>query len=190
MILENLPKYISERDGIKLGTNIPETSKQCFASSCTMLCNFMGTFFGIPAIKRMSLDEYNRVLSGALPVGMNFEEGRYLWTSHEKIMNAMIGPFIARTSACTYEKIRKQIDSGFPVVMGIDIQIIFGASRSLGHIVLCVGYGDHGLYFHDPYGDATEGYKNHDGETVFYSYDFLVQLLPLHFPMLIIKRAS
>lgn len=58
-----------------------------------------------------------------------------------------------------------------PVILGTNK---IGGVRG-GHIILVVGYNDNYNNFivNDPYGDAKTKYKDHNGENVEYSYDFL-----------------
>jgi hypothetical protein len=182
MLLDPVPEYLSQRDNFKLGTDKIEPSNQCFLTSCTMFVKYIGEKENILTIKNISEDEYQRVINGiCITKNIPFNTtgrmvgGRYLWDTHNTALDALSKPLSVKRINYTKDLIRKQIDCGYPVVMGIDISnYLKGAS---GHIVMCVGYDENGLIFHDPYGDAVTGYKDHNGKSVHYSHADLQNLM-------------
>lgn len=106
-----------------------------------------------------------------------FKEDRMniLWPVLEKLARDEIGKEYAKWYEPgtpfqeLMQKIRGQIDLGYPVVVG-------GRFTASGHIILVVGYSPTGLICHDPYGVAPD-YKNHNGAYVTYSYEYLKKVL-------------
>lgn len=177
MLLNPKPEYLSQRDNIKLGSAEFEKNNQCFMTTSTMFCRYIAKTHDISTVINMSEDEYNRIINGiCLTKKIDYAAGRYMWDIHQAAINALLKPMTVKRIEVTKDAIRKQIDLGYPVIIGIDIsQYVKGAS---GHLVLCIGYDDKGLIFNDPYGDAVLAYKEHDGSDVHYDWSDLTKMMP------------
>ena len=86
--------------------------------------------------------------------------------------NKFVNPdyHILATSNLNEDRIKKSLDNGFPVLVGVK-------STTSGHIVLIIGYNKEGFIVNDPWGNWNVKYKNFDGEKVVYSYQNMKKLL-------------
>lgn len=166
-------KYLSQRDNINLdGT--PNHSSQCMISSFTMFYNYLSEKFQFERISELS---YLALINANLKP----DETRFDWLPHIRTLNKILAgrkinyELQRRLVIESKEKIRSNIDNGFPTVMSIDISSILKNAK--GHIVVCVNYDETGYYFHDPYGDARTGYTNTNGENVCYTEELLKKLI-------------
>lgn len=85
--------------------------------------------------------------------------------------NKVIGQTVClAVSNLDIKTITDQIDKGHPVLFG-------GKFTRSGHIVCAIGYNDHGLIVHDPWGNWNTRYKVKEGPNVLYSYYDLENLM-------------
>jgi len=76
--------------------------------------------------------------------------------------------FVRMECGLTAEKVKKEIDAGYAV-------FVCGSFGFRGHIVAVIGYDDEKKVWivNDPYGNKNTGYKNINGDSVEYSYDWM-----------------
>ena len=96
---------------------------------------------------RATVENARKIISGEMP-------------------NAPAQPIIAGTDISNYINLRK---GEFPYTNG--------RGTPKGHIQLFVEVTPEGIVSKDPYGNATTGYKNHDGDNVLYTNKHLKLLL-------------
>ncbi|MCS6814308.1 MAG: C39 family peptidase, partial [Cyanobacteria bacterium] len=65
-----------------------------------------------------------------------------------------------------WEQIKRELVDGYPVVVG-------GYFTHGGHIITVIGFNERGYLAHDPWGDATTGYRNKEGRRVHYSNGYM-----------------
>ena len=89
---------------------------------------------------------------------------RYVWAFWQRFINKELTGYEAKFRGMTQAGIRDYIEcTRTPIVIGTKL-------THAGHIVVCVGFDEHGFYLNDPYGDPMSRYKNHNGAGVYVPY--------------------
>jgi hypothetical protein len=154
--------YFSQRD------NYRDSHRTCFSSSCAMLTEFLkpGTLPG-----SRGDDKY---------VEQVFKRGDSTDSSVQLRTLAHFGIDAKFIQNGTNALLKKQIDAGKPIPVGILHQGPSAAPRGGGHWLIVIGYEDNtkspgGGHFvcHDPWGELQHSlgvYNSTNGESVAYSY--------------------
>ena len=151
-------RYFSQRD------NYRDASRTCFSSSCAMLLETLkpGTCPG-----EKGDDIY---------VHRVFEYGD---TTDAYVQVKALGSFGVSSKFVqngNLDTIRKQIDAGIPVPIGILHHGPASAPSGGGHWICVIGYDKTGFIVHDPWGEidhATGTYISEDGKALHYSNNLL-----------------
>ena len=151
-------RYFSQRD------NYRDSSRTCFSSSCAMLLEFMkpGTLPGAQGddiyIKRV------------------FSFGDTTDASVQIKALASFGLTASFQQNGSLDTLKKSIDIGVPVPIGILHHGPASAPSGGGHYVCVVGYDSKGFIVHDPWGEldhASGTYVSTDGNSLHYSFDMI-----------------
>jgi len=73
------------------------------------------------------------------------------------------------TTTRSWAQVKNELNNGRPVVVG-------GLFTHSGHIVCIIGYTPKGYIVNDPWGDATTGYGNTEGNRVFYPNGYMSKM--------------
>lgn len=160
--------------------------QQCFSTSAWMLLGYLcpdkydggndedlahyiedvSNYVGLPGIGEIAAKQ-----TGIDPS----YESSYFWEVQRAALIKYLaaggkhGTIVYMDANCNWENLYKAIDV-CPVILGTNKM----GGLPGGHIILVTGYADNGdLFVHDPYGNATTGYKDKNGENVVYSKAFL-----------------
>ena len=97
-------------------------------------------------------------------------------TDHGAQTNALNGLGVKSEwhTTLSLNDVKKELDAGRPVVLGVLHKGHVSSPRGGGHMILAVGYDDTGMFIHDPYGDmdlVNGGYPGSiDGSYRHYSF--------------------
>jgi len=91
----------------------------------------------------------------------------YLWTSGVKGQVVFV-----EDRKKSLDHLKLKVQNG-PVILGT--KKIGGLPG--GHIILLVGVSEKGFYVNDPFGNATKNYKDHDGDTILYPFEYIEKYL-------------
>lgn len=168
MKIANPPTYLSQRDNLNLDET-PNRFNQCMISSFTMFLNWCADHY-----KFIKFDEraYLATIQNWID-NTKENDTRFDWNAHIDCVNKILeGQKIdERLRLMTLENVKPKVyealNKNIPVPMSINISSFYNGAK--GHIVLCIGWNESGLFFNDPFGDAKSRYKKSDGESVFYS---------------------
>jgi len=176
--------YNSQRDNFSFDGKLPGYV-QCFSTCAWMFSSFYVS--AINAKDNVGLKHYVdnvEVTIGKPGIGervkkkFNWITGRtsYWWLTQkygiEDLLwrNGVVGniEFIDINAKCGLDTVKTLLLKG-PVILGTKKM----GGLSGGHIILVSGYTAGGFYVNDPYGNALKKYKDHDGDSILYPYDFL-----------------
>lgn len=147
--------YYSQRDSAT-----QHALRMCFSSSCAMLLEALrpGTLSGPNGD-----DAY---LGRVLRYGDTTDSGAQI-----KAL-ASFGVQASFTQQANFDTLRKQIDKGVPVPIGVLHHGHVSKPQGGGHWLVAVGYGDDFITVHDPFGEmdlVNGGYVNNWGARLRYS---------------------
>lgn len=176
MKIQNPPNYLSQRDNKNLdGTD--NRVNQCMISTFTMFMNWCADRYKFEHFDELA---YLATIEGWIK-NTRETDSRFDWQVHVDVVNTILEGKkvkdrleIEKTIPSKKEVI-ESLQNNIPVPMSINISAFYNGAH--GHIVLCVGWNESGLFFHDPFGDAKSRYKKADGESVFYSQAELNEML-------------
>ncbi|WP_411821243.1 hypothetical protein [Leptospira sp. 'Mane'] len=175
------PEYLSQRDNLS-SEGTPDHFTQCFIASDTMFLRWAQKTY--QPSKKTLIDE--RAWLAAIENNLSGRETRFFWAVHEralnKVLNRIDAPFTLRAIPANIQSIAEQIESGFPTILSM-----MGTAYKetvKGHVWLAywteknpqseIGFGGH-----DPYGNALTGWKDQNGNRIFYgSKDLRKMILP------------
>jgi len=150
----NVP-YFSQRD------NYRDANRTCFSSSCAMMLKYLKP----DAIS--GDDDYIRTV---FTIGDTTEA----WVHQEALRKYGVeAKFVQNANINT---LKKQIDAGKPVPIGILHHGPASAPSGGGHWICVIAYDDTGVIVHDPWGEidhASGTYISTNGESLHYSYNLL-----------------
>jgi len=132
------------------------------------ITEFLGSEKAISAFKKMS----SRGGKLEWAARWNKKRLRELWVMLEWAGNYILdfhgqtGYFLKFKGFNSISKIHESINRGLPVICGLRKK---KNRHNFGHFILCVGYTDTHLIFHDPWGDWNTYYNNRNGAYVYYS---------------------
>ncbi|MEM7795407.1 MAG: C39 family peptidase [Cyanobacteria bacterium P01_C01_bin.118] len=153
--------YFSQRD------NAAQAHRTCNTASC-----WMGALYMKKSLWQECGEDQNADLNFYLPKVETYGDT----TDHNAQTRALetIGVKSVWHTTLTMNDVKKEIDAGRPVVMGVLHKGPASAPRGGGHMILAVGYDDTGMFIHDPYGDmdlVSGGYPGStDGSFRHYSH--------------------
>ncbi|MBT9315085.1 C39 family peptidase [Leptothoe spongobia] len=144
--------YFSQRD------NAAQAHRTCNTSSC-----WMGALYMKTSLWQECGEDQNADLNFYLPKVEAYGDT----TDHGAQTRALesMGVQSAWHTTLTMGDVRKEIDAGRPVVMGVLHKGPASSPRGGGHMILAVGYDDTGMFIHDPYGDMDLVNGGYPGST-------------------------
>jgi GH24 family phage-related lysozyme (muramidase) len=148
--------YYSQRDNIPSGNDMPY--RTCFSSSCAMLA---------VTLKPGCITGDDDYIKKRQPRGDSTDSMAQVKTLKSLGINARFA------TNCNNDTIKKQIDKGIPVPVGILHHGPAGAPSGGGHWLTVVGYNGNGFICNDPWGEinhANGTYTKTNGKQVLYSY--------------------
>jgi hypothetical protein len=152
----NVP-YYSQRDNLTQGND--NWTRTCFSSSCAMLAKFL---------KPGSITGDDDYISKRRKFGDTTDANAQVACLRSLGINTRF------VTTWNNAELRKSIDRGIPVPVGILHQGPSSAPRGGGHWVCVVGYDSKGFIVNDPWGTlnhSTGQYISTDGQNVHYSYN-------------------
>lgn len=153
--------YFSQRD------NAAQAHRTCNTASC-----WMGALYMKTALWEDCGEDQNADLNFYLPKVEAYGDT----TDHGAQTNALssLGVKSEWHTSLSMSDVKKELDAGRPVVLGVLHKGHVSSPRGGGHMILAVGYDDTGMFIHDPYGDmdlVNGGYPGStDGAYRHYSY--------------------
>jgi len=147
-------RYFSQRD------NYRDASRTCFSSSCAMLLEYLkpGTLPG-----ERGDDKYVQTVFG---IGDTTEQ----WVQVSALKKYGVASRFVQNGSV--DLLKREIDSGKPVPIGILHKGPSSAPSGGGHWICVIGYDESGFICHDPWGklnDTTGNYDSTNGSSVHYS---------------------
>jgi hypothetical protein len=149
-------KYQSQRDNRTSGAD--NAGRTCFSSSCAMLAM---------TVKPGCVANDDAYIQKRQPFGDSTDGGAQVKCLKSLGINARF------TQSGNNDTIKKQIDRGIPVPVGILHHGPASAPSGGGHWICVIGYDDSGFVVHDPWGEidnASGTYPSTDGASKHYSY--------------------
>ena len=149
-------KYQSQRDNKTSGSD--DYSRTCFSSSCSMLAM---------TVKPGCVANDDAYIQKRQPFGDSTDGGAQVACLKSLGINARC------TQSGNNDTIKKQIDRGIPVPVGILHHGPASAPSGGGHWICVIGYDATGFIVHDPWGEidnASGTYPSEDGASKHYSY--------------------
>ena len=149
-------KYQSQRDNKTSGSD--DYSRTCFSSSCSMLAM---------TLKPGCVANDDAYIQKRQPFGDSTDGGAQVACLKSLGINARF------TQSGSNDTIKKQIDRGIPVPVGILHHGPASAPSGGGHWICVIGYDATGFIVHDPWGEidnASGTYPSEDGASKHYSY--------------------
>ena len=149
-------KYQSQRDNKTSGSD--DYSRTCFSSSCSMLAM---------TVKPGCVANDDAYIQKRQPFGDSTDGGAQVACLKSLGINARF------TQSGSNDTIKKQIDRGIPVPVGILHHGPASAPSGGGHWICVIGYDATGFIVHDPWGEidnASGTYPSEDGASKHYSY--------------------
>ncbi|MFG6098908.1 C39 family peptidase [Leptothoe sp. ISB3NOV94-8A] len=153
--------YFSQRD------NAAQAHRTCNTASC-----WMGALYMKTALWEECGEDQNADLNFYLPKVETYGDT----TDHGAQTRALssLGVESAWHTTLSMNDVKKELDAGRPVVLGVLHKGPVSSPRGGGHMILAVGYDDSGMFIHDPYGEmdlVNGGYPGStDGSYRHYSY--------------------
>ncbi|ESA35880.1 peptidase m15 family [Leptolyngbya sp. Heron Island J] len=153
--------YFSQRD------NAAQAHRTCNTASC-----WMGALYMKTSLWEDCDEDENADLNFYLPKVETYGDT----TDHGAQTRALssLGVDSAWHTTLSMKDVKKEIDAGRPVVLGVLHKGHVSSPRGGGHMILAVGYDDSGMFIHDPYGEmdlVNGGYPGStDGSYRHYSY--------------------
>lgn len=153
--------YFSQRD------NAAQAHRTCNTASC-----WMGALYMKPSLWETCGEDQNADLNFYLPKVETYGDT----TDHGAQTNALnsMGVKSEWHTSLSINDVKKELDAGRPVVLGVLHKGHVSSPRGGGHMILAVGYDDTGMFIHDPYGDmdlVNGGYPGStDGSYRHYSF--------------------
>lgn len=153
--------YFSQRD------NAAQAHRTCNTASC-----WMGALYMKTSLWEDCGEDQNADLNFYLPKVEAYGDT----TDHGAQTNALSGLGVKSEwhTTLSMNDVKKEIDAGRPVVLGVLHKGHVSGPSGGGHMILAVGYDDTGMFIHDPYGDmdlVNGGYPgSKDGSYRHYSY--------------------
>ncbi len=150
--------YFSQRD------NAAQAHRTCNTASC-----WMGALYMKTALWEECGQDHNADLNFYLPKVEAYGDT----TDHGAQTRALssLGVDSEWHTSLSMNDVKKEIDTGRPVVLGVLHKGPVSSPRGGGHMILAVGYDDTGFFIHDPYGemdlvngdypDSTDGSYRH-----------------------------
>ena len=144
--------YFSQRD------NAAQAHRTCNTASC-----WMGALYMKTSLWQECGEDQNADLNFYLPKVETYGDT----TDHNAQTRALDGMGVksAWHTTLTMGDVKKEIDAGRPVVMGVLHKGPASSPRGGGHMILAVGYDDKGMFIHDPYGDMDLVNGGYPGST-------------------------
>ncbi|MEM9265481.1 MAG: C39 family peptidase [Cyanobacteria bacterium P01_F01_bin.13] len=144
--------YFSQRD------NAAQAHRTCNTASC-----WMGALYMKTSLWQDCGEDQNADLNFYLPKVETYGDT----TDHNAQTRALesIGVESAWHTTLSMNDVKKELDTGRPVVMGVLHKGPVSAPRGGGHMILAVGYDDTGMFIHDPYGDMDLVNGGYPGST-------------------------
>ncbi|MGD1854543.1 MAG: C39 family peptidase [Leptolyngbyaceae cyanobacterium] len=144
--------YFSQRD------NSVQAHRTCNTASC-----WMGALYMRTALWQECGEDQNADLNFYLPKVETYGDT----TDHNAQTKALesIGVKSAWHTTLTMNDVKKELNAGRPVVMGVLHKGPASAPRGGGHMILAVGYDATGMFIHDPYGDMDLVNGGYPGST-------------------------
>jgi GH24 family phage-related lysozyme (muramidase) len=149
-------KYQSQRDNRASGNDL--NYRTCFSSSCAMLAM---------TVKPGCVAGDDAYIQKRQPFGDSTDGGAQVACLKSLGINARF------TQSGNNDTIKKQIDRGIPVPVGILHHGPASAPSGGGHWICVIGYDDSGFVVHDPWGEidnASGTYVSENGASKHYSY--------------------
>jgi hypothetical protein len=149
-------KYQSQRDNKTSGAD--DYSRTCFSSSCSMLAM---------TVKPGCVANDDAYIQKRQPFGDSTDGSAQVACLKSLGINARF------TQSGSNDTIKKQIDRGIPVPVGILHHGPASAPSGGGHWICVIGYDTTGFIVHDPWGEidnASGTYPSEDGASKHYSY--------------------
>ena len=149
-------KYQSQRDNKTSRSD--DYSRTCFSSSCSMLAM---------TVKPGCVANDDAYIQKRQPFGDSTDGGAQVACLKSLGINARF------TQSGSNDTIKKQIDRGIPVPVGILHHGPASAPSGGGHWICVIGYDATGFIVHDPWGEidtASGPYPSEDGASKHYSY--------------------
>jgi hypothetical protein len=149
-------KYQSQRDNLASGNDL--NYRTCFSSSCAMLAM---------TVKPGCVAGDDAYIQKRQPFGDSTDGGAQVACLKSLGINARF------TQSGNNDTIKKQIDRGIPVPVGILHHGPASAPSGGGHWICVIGYDDSGFVVHDPWGEidnASGTYVSENGASKHYSY--------------------
>ena len=156
--------YFSQRD------NAAQAHRTCNTASC-----WMGALYMKTALWEDCGEDQNADLNFYLPKVETYGDT----TDHGAQTRALdsLGVSSEWHTTLSLKDVKKEIDAGRPVVLGVLHKGHVSSPHGGGHMILAVGYDNKGMFIHDPYGDmdlVNGGYPGStDGSYRHYSYNNL-----------------
>lgn len=149
-------KYMSQRDNKTSGAD--NAGRTCFSSSCAMLAM---------TVKPGCVAGDDAYIQKRQPFGDSTDGGAQVKCLKSLGINARF------TQSGNNDTIKKQLDRGTPVPVGILHHGPASAPSGGGHWICVIGYDATGFIVHDPWGEidnASGTYPSTDGASKHYSY--------------------
>jgi GH24 family phage-related lysozyme (muramidase) len=149
-------KYQSQRDNKTSGAD--NAGRTCFSSSCAMLAM---------TVKPGCVANDDAYIQKRQPFGDSTDGGAQVKCLKSLGINARF------TQSGNNDTIKKQLDRGIPVPVGILHHGPASAPSGGGHWICVIGYDATGFIVHDPWGEIDHGsgtYPSTDGASKHYSY--------------------
>lgn len=183
----HIPDYLSQRNNFNLDGS-KNTNNQCMIASVTMELNSFGKMINDVMFQKITefsyLNTFQSILDGSKK-GTNTvvknpkNKDRFWLSAHADVVNFLLKESHLNYKMVSGEQTLTSIKSyitktNLPVILATDIsQFLKGAS---GHIMVAIGYDSTGLYIHDPYGNCTLSYGDHNGNNIRYGTPILQKL--------------
>ena len=156
-------RYFSQRD------NVSQADRTCNTTSCWMAAVYMK-----PELWEKCGEDPNSDFNYYLPIVNKFGDT----TNHNAQTQALkeLGIDSEWRINLTIDDVKREIDQGRPVVLGVLHHGSSAHPRGNGHMILAVGYDEKGIFIHDPYGEmdlVRGGYTPataNNGKGIRYSY--------------------
>lgn len=144
--------YFSQRD------NAAQAHRTCNTASC-----WMGALYMKTSLWQECGEDQNADLNFYLPKVEAYGDT----TDHGAQSRALetLGVKSEWHTTLSMNDVKKEIDAGRPVVMGVLHKGPVSSPRGGGHMILAVGYDDTGMFIHDPYGDMDLVNGGYPGST-------------------------
>ena len=176
--------YNSQRNNVTFGTF--SGHRQCFTSCSWMLMSYYTNMIDGTSDRAMSayFDDVEDSVGKAgigekIKQRFNWIKGNtsYWWAVQQFGITEWLNRYgvsghAVFADSMPMDKLIKLVDQG-PVIVGT--KKLGGLPG--GHIILLIGYESGNFMVNDPYGNAMFRYKDHDGEEVLYSRDYLNKYL-------------